>query len=244
MEMLFNATIGVPVTYACPLLLSRVELYCLVKKTGAISSIPTEAVDILVGIARVSKTTDLYDTEKQVIGNTLKSDTKKWTIKQEHDRVIKAIAKRFGITPQEVMFVDQGIHIKRARANQDPYGKKSALVSGGRFLFLYVCNNPIHNGHACAWFDISYSPAPPPQGLGELSEEVAKRSLESKQVTSETLIEKRVPRFCVVCLKWDTKRQRNKQCGKCKKVSYCSRLCQLENWKVHKNECMKPARSN
>ena len=37
---------------------------------------------------------------------------------------------------------------------------------------------------------------------------------------------------CVVCYKATTKK-----CGRCSIASYCSRECQVEDWKTHKNSC-------
>merc|ERR1712196_746264 len=31
--------------------------------------------------------------------------------------------------------------------------------------------------------------------------------------------------------------KRNFQCGRCLKISYCSKKCQKEHWKVHKKDC-------
>merc|ERR1719319_1897871 len=45
---------------------------------------------------------------------------------------------------------------------------------------------------------------------------------------------------CANCMlyEWNCDMSKPKQCKKCKKVSYCSRICQLEHWnKVHKKHC-------
>jgi hypothetical protein len=60
-----------------------------------------------------------------------------------------------------------------------------------------------------------------------LAPEKSKRSMavKPKQVVKTVDI-------CVVCSKPATSR-----CSRCKAVSYCSKQCQVENWKQHKDLC-------
>jgi len=46
---------------------------------------------------------------------------------------------------------------------------------------------------------------------------------------------------CAFCGK--TASEKLKMCSRCKMVSYCSRECQVEHWKVHKKECIESSKN-
>ena len=48
-----------------------------------------------------------------------------------------------------------------------------------------------------------------------------------------------VERKCGGCGLWQTPERKLERCGQCRRVYYCSRQCQLADWKTHKVGCKK-----
>ena len=51
---------------------------------------------------------------------------------------------------------------------------------------------------------------------------------------------------CIVCKKTDAEADggKLKSCSRCKRVRYCSRECQVKDWKTHKKFCKEVQKAN
>ena len=71
-------------------------------------------------------------------------------------------------------------------------------------------------------------------GTGNITERVTEEPVicDKEEVGNEQTENEVMPGGCRVCSGVGSK-----QCSKCKRVVYCSRECQVLDWKVHKREC-------
>jgi len=59
----------------------------------------------------------------------------------------------------------------------------------------------------------------------------------SEASQEDTLQQEDITKICALCSKEGTGFPK---CGRCKDVYYCSRQCQQKDWKVHKDNCIRP----
>lgn len=62
-------------------------------------------------------------------------------------------------------------------------------------------------------------------------------SLGEQRILLKSLQQAQIHYNCLNCQQCNTKQLGNKKCGKCLLVAYCSRECQVADWKTHKVKC-------
>lgn len=225
--VLLNETVGVPLRFSCPPLLSGSERDVCYKTYAVASSVPVECVDRIVTLVRNLPTTEAYDTHGGVVDEALIDLRVSWSINRGYRRLLLKALRPFTI--EDAILIDQSFRVKRCRGNtcvRDAYGTMRCLV--------WYQTNTQHRGsrHAGAWFDITLSVEPV-----RLPFE-AKADTEQKRILASSILR----RTCGGCGAGDNPTQGNtfKACSRCKTTYYCSVTCQRAAWKVHKRVCSPP----
>jgi hypothetical protein len=108
------ATVGVPVQYAVPTMLSVAYRFEFERIFMIRLQLPVLCADKIALLVRWRKTTDVYNTN-----GGLSSDEKLidqsvgWVIKPNYTKALKKIAKRFHVSLRELIDCDQSFRVKR-----------------------------------------------------------------------------------------------------------------------------------
>jgi endogenous inhibitor of DNA gyrase (YacG/DUF329 family) len=62
-------------------------------------------------------------------------------------------------------------------------------------------------------------------------------NLQVDEATSSKMSEKALRIHCAVCGKAAAQEEKLRVCSGCKVVPYCSKQCQMDDWKLHKQAC-------
>lgn len=235
MDELICSTLGVPVEFACPMLLDTSELDAFHRIFTTMSPIPTEAADLIAFLVKSYATNDVYDTHGGIGANgELVSKGPSWKIGKKYHRQLKKISNRFKCTIDHCLLVDQSFRIKRARGGRvnvtDAAGKTRCVV-------WYQTTTHKKHVHLGSWFDITLTDQAPDQDFLEAPWEKTRRNEYNQHVKRELAHAKRLVRRCEKCGIADSKACPHLRCSRCSESSYCSRKCQREDWKTHKGKC-------
>lgn len=240
-DVLINATIGVPMSYIVPILLTGVEKKECYERFGICTHATVPMADKIVSLVRKYSTASAY----KVHGGIMEDGTgeehlidKKigWTIRKQYRRLLMKIQKGYKAKGPDIPFemvvtLDQSFRMKRCRRSTfvvDEYGTRRVLV-----WYQYIphdTDKPLHPIIG-QWFDISLSNEPPRSSMLESKEDLKRKQHRADQLTS---------RRCTTCGQHDTLASPFKACGHCCKTPsptyYCSRNCQKVDWPNHKKK--------
>jgi len=232
-------TIGVPIQYAAPPLLSGAERAMFDQVYTNRMRAPIVAADAVALIVRATKTVECYDTKGQVTRDEeLLSSARGWSIRQNHKRRMLAIGLRFKLPFMQVIALDQSFRMKRL---------KGKTLVGKKHLVYYesLDRHDCDQGLVGAWFDISLKPGQATQRHIFDSSSPARSEL--TVALQAALINKKNPRchrICGLCGAFDTPKNKHQRCGRCLMIAYCSVKHQKDHWSVHKKKCCCTNKSN
>ena len=235
LDDLMCSTSGVPTRFACPMLLDGSELDAFNRIFTTMTAIPTEAADFIAFLVKSYATNDVYDTHGGIgADGELVSRGPSWKIKKEYRRQLKKISNRFKCSIDDCIMVDQSFRVKRARGgpinNIDAAGKMRSVV-------WYQTTTHKEHVHLGSWFDITLTDQAPDRSFLELPREKTRRNDYNQHVKTELMDSNRLVRRCKKCGIADSKTYPHLRCARCSVSSYCSRKCQREDWKTHKESC-------
>ena len=236
MDDLICSTSGVPVQYACPMLLDGSELETFHRIFTTSTSIPTEAADSIAFLVKSYATTDVYNTQGGISADgQLVSQGPSWKISKEYRGYLKRIASCFKCAIDECVMVDQSFRIKRARGGRVNVTDRSGKT---RCVVWYQTTHPKKHGHLGSWFDITLTDDAPDRSYMERPKEKMERTEYNQHVKTELVHEKRLVRRCGKCGIGDSKARPHLRCSRCSASSYCSKECQRADWKTHRKKCV------
>ena len=230
---LMCATIGVPLQFACPMLLSETELMVFQPIYTIRTKLSVEAADHIAVLVKGYRTNTVYNTQGGITDEEeLRSTRPRWTITDMYEEQLKIIAKRFRVPLTLCLIVDQSFRVKRARGGPINFNGKSVV---------WYETMEYQMGHMIgSWFDITLTNNAPDIHHSESPMLKEARTADFTHLKKELATAGRLVRRCAQCNKMDSEAASHKKCVGCKRVAYCDRACQKADWKRHEAHCGPP----
>ena len=227
---LLCATIGVPLQFACPMLLTEAEVMVFRPTYMICTQLSVEAADHIAVMVKGYRTNTVYNTQGGITDNEeVRSLEPLWTITPEYAEQLEIIAKRFRVQLSECIIVDTSFRVKRARGGP--------INFNGRSVVWYQTMEYQEGQLLGSWFDITLTNDVPDIHLNESPMLKVARTAECTHLKKELATAGRLVRRCAQCNKMDSEAASHKKCVGCKRVAYCDRACQKADWKRHKVHC-------
>jgi hypothetical protein len=231
-EELLCQTAGVPLDLLIPEMDDTVDSER--NKTFMVAmALSMKCADAVAFNMRSILTNDAYQTYGGVSDTeNLLDAARSWEVKTRYRKVLKSIAKRFGVSLEGVIACDMSFRMKRCR------GKCNFTGADGVVRTFVLFNSQVDS--YVTWFDIVFSKSncAATRRLADPPSAIARRQTKGKIIAAERDMQKpRWPKICDVCGMPDTKQQRIQRCDRCKIPGYCSRDCQIVDWRSHKKVC-------
>ena len=241
------ATIGVPIKWSTPILMSEEERQCPhFRLFATYLSAPVHAADMIALLIREYPTNSVYNTQGGVSPTgVLVQQEMRWIITPIHRARLKAIYLRTKSTllkgqsvyhMQDLINLDMSFRIKKARGNTR--SDEKVLVYFECTLAIAEVFKPGTKQLLAQWFDIADNCATnliSSQRSFETASEKQARAALVKCIV-DGIDQDRVPRICQTCKVPDQRHLKHRQCSKCG-VVYCNVQCQTKDWPVHRRQC-------
>jgi hypothetical protein len=231
------STIGVPTEYACPMLLSQLELVRFNRIFATCDTLSVAGADKIALLVKSYRTNEVYNTRGGISeSGELVTLGPAWKITRAYNKQLRKIAKRYKSTLEICTGIDQSFRIKRARGG--PVNVHDERCNKTRVVVWYQTTSPIMGDLAGSWFDVTLTDAATDQEFCEHPDKSNDRKMRMKHITTELVQANRLVRNCGHCGVPDLSECPHRKCGKCGLIAYCGINCQKIHWKrEHKLVC-------